>query len=107
MKTDLYTKVVLTVITVALTINVLKDFDVIPSAQASQPTPSVADIQRTNEVVDVRITGVSGFTTIPVEIKKVDNTIPVKIEEVSTFRTIMPVRIEEVNSSTTIPVKVK
>ena len=36
MKLDLYTKTVLTVIAVCLTINVLKDFDIMPKAYANE-----------------------------------------------------------------------
>lgn len=37
MKLDLYTKTVLTVIAVCLTINVLKDFEIVPKAYANEP----------------------------------------------------------------------
>ena len=37
MKFDLYTKSVLTVIAICLTINVLKDFDIMPKAYANEP----------------------------------------------------------------------
>lgn len=37
MKLDLYTKSILTIIAVCLTINVLKDFDIIPKAYANDP----------------------------------------------------------------------
>jgi hypothetical protein len=37
MKLDLYTKSILTVIAICLTINVLKDFDIIPKAYAKEP----------------------------------------------------------------------
>lgn len=37
MKLDLYTKSVLTVIAICLTINVIKDFDIMPKAYANEP----------------------------------------------------------------------
>ena len=37
MKLDLYTKSILTVIAICLTINVLKDFDIMPKAYANEP----------------------------------------------------------------------
>ena len=37
MKSDLYTKSILTVIAICLTINVLKDFDIMPKAYANEP----------------------------------------------------------------------
>ncbi len=37
MKLDLYSKSILTIIAVCLTINVLKDFDIMPKAYANEP----------------------------------------------------------------------
>ena len=37
MKLDLYTKSILTIIAMCLTINVLKDFDIMPKAYANEP----------------------------------------------------------------------
>ena len=37
MKLDLYTKSILTIIAICLTINVLKDFDIMPKAYANEP----------------------------------------------------------------------
>lgn len=61
MKTDLYTKVVLTVIAVVLTINLLRDVNIITPAQAINP-PSVHDVNAPNlrEVIDVNIVQIDG-----------------------------------------------
>ena len=37
MKLDLYTKSILTIIAICLTINVLKDFDIMPKAYGNEP----------------------------------------------------------------------
>ena len=37
MKLDLYSKSILTIIAICLTINVLKDFDIMPKAYANEP----------------------------------------------------------------------
>lgn len=61
MKTDLYTKVVLTVIAVVLTINLLRDINIITPAQAANVS-SVQEVQKTNykEVLDVNIVKIDG-----------------------------------------------
>ena len=65
MKTDMYTKVVLTVIALALTINLIKDFSLVPSAQASPaPIPEPAMVQQSG-VVDVNIVQVNGHKLSP------------------------------------------
>lgn len=88
MKTDLYTKVVLTVIAVCLVIIVFKNMNFISVANAN-PVSSPAQ----SEVMDVRIVGVDYFTKIPVEIKS-SGTIPVKIEEVAWGLHALPVEIK-------------
>ena len=62
MKTDLYTKTVLTVIAVVLSINLLSDFDIITKAYANDSTQSVVDV-RIREI-DPVILG-----TLPVDIR--------------------------------------
>ena len=52
MKTDFYTKTILTVIAVCLTIIVLKDFDFIPKAYANEPTnKTINELVKTNYAV--------------------------------------------------------
>ena len=72
MKTDLYTKTVLTVIAVVLSINLLSDFDIMPKAYANDSTQSVVDV-RIREI-DPIILG-----TLPVEIR---GTMPVNIKTI-------------------------
>lgn len=61
-----YTNIVLTIIAICLTINILKDFNLINVANASSTL---------NNVIDVNIKSVNGWNllnrNIPVEIKKV------------------------------------
>lgn len=60
MKTDLYTKIVLTVIALALTINLVKDFTFVTPAQAAvAPIPEPAAVQSSG-VVDVNIVQIDG-----------------------------------------------
>lgn len=92
MKTDFYTKAVLTVIAVCLTIIVLKQVDIIPNAFAETPennlntnknyglVPLNADgtidvnIKSNSSTMDVNITGVNGgyvqYGKLPVVIKE-------------------------------------
>lgn len=76
MKTDLYTKIVLTVIAVALTLNLVKDFDWITSAKAETAVtkPNIV-ASKTEGVIDVNIVSVDGSSVrwegLPVTIKGV------------------------------------
>jgi len=94
MKLDLYTKSILTVIAICLTINVLKDFDIMPKAYASErlknepnllpnknygliPVNADGTIDvniKTSSTMDVNIVEVDRFAfrfcTVPVEIEK-------------------------------------
>ncbi|QIK60491.1 hypothetical protein G7050_11895 [Dysgonomonas sp. HDW5A] len=62
MKTDLYTKTVLTVIAVCLTVNLLKEFEVIPTAKANTAATSPTPIPTSTQAapVDVNITHIGG-----------------------------------------------
>lgn len=57
-KTDLYTRIVLTVIAVALVGHLIKDIDLVSKAQASEPPTSPSVEKR--EVIDVNIVQVAG-----------------------------------------------
>ena len=64
-KTDLYTKVILTVIAVCLTVGLLKDFQIITPAHASAPVTSIAEetqkqTKSKKEVIDVNIVQMAG-----------------------------------------------
>jgi len=78
MKTDVYTKVVLTVIAIALCVIVFQNTNFITPAQAA-PAASGVNITAPapSETIDVRIVGFSSYNTLPV---KVENTVSVKQE---------------------------
>lgn len=83
MKTDSYTKTVLTIIAFCLTFNVISQLDLIPSAYAAEPISTnneaeTIDVRiigiRTSDVLDVNINEIGGGWVnyggpIPVEIK--------------------------------------
>jgi len=65
MKTDLYTKIVLTVIALALTINLIKDFTITTAVQASvaqipQHKPAAKDTVIIGGIVDVNLIQILG-----------------------------------------------
>ena len=102
MKTDLYTKTVLTVIAVALSINLLTDFDIITKAYANDSTQSVVDV-RIREIDPIML------GAMPVEFR---GTMPVNIEQVDgmTFRGALPINISALQGSIlgdALPVKVQ
>ncbi|MDU1904639.1 MAG: hypothetical protein E6772_07640 [Dysgonomonas sp.] len=87
-KTDLYTRIVLTIIAVCLTINLLKDFQIITTAQANNPTSIAAPdaSQSRNQIMDVNIVQIGGRSatsssvTLPVEIKSTGRNLPVEVK---------------------------
>ena len=97
MKTDLYTKILLTVIAVALTINVVKEFDWVSTSKADTKamipnnTAMMAD-----GVIDVNIVTIEGrpFSSLnfPVVIKGVNlpynHTMPVSLDYIGTKQSL-------------------
>lgn len=63
MKTDLYTKTILTVIAIALTVIVIKDFKFVESARASTTMPAEVDVNIKS--VDMN----AFFYTKPIKVK--------------------------------------
>ena len=100
MKTDLYTKSVLTVIAACLAIIALKEVDIIPTAQAATNFTNV----------HYGLVPLNSDGTIDVNIKSSSANVKVSIEDINTYDKL-PVNIEEVDSyafsNCTIPVKVK
>ncbi|MEM0517060.1 MULTISPECIES: hypothetical protein [Aequorivita] len=70
MKTDNYTKTVLTIIAICLTINVAKDFNVFPSAYANSKEKTVA--LPASNVMDVRLVDINTSDGLNVNLKKID-----------------------------------
>ena len=60
MKTDLYKKVLLTVISICFVLHILKQYEFIPSAQAAAPV-ATAPLTPSNNVVDVPIVDGVGY----------------------------------------------
>ena len=80
MKTDTYTKAVLTIIAICLTINVVKDIDWIPTATASEKMlPSevttkyqLVPVSEMN-TIDVRIVDINTYDELNVNIKSIES----------------------------------
>jgi hypothetical protein len=118
MKTDFYTKSILTVIAICLTINVVKDLDLIPSAYASEtlkPTASNTDYRLVpvNEfnTIDVRIVDINTYDELNVNLKSVDtyDELKVNIKSIETSDEL-DVNIDEIGGSFVSsggPIKVK
>lgn len=77
MKTDKYTKIVLTIIAICLTINVVKDFDILPTAYANEPEKNVENPP--TEVIDVRLVDINTYDELNVNLKSVDTYDEVKV----------------------------
>ena len=79
MKTDTYTKSILTIIAICLSINVVQQLDIIPSAYAAE-TDTTPDIETQYrlvpinefETMDVRIVDINTYDELNVNIKSVD-----------------------------------
>ncbi len=80
MKSDLYTKIILTVIAVCLTINVVKEIDLIPSVYASDNNLSsdttteykLVPVDNLN-TIDVRIVDINTYDELNVNVKSIDS----------------------------------
>ncbi|AFL81639.1 hypothetical protein Aeqsu_2179 [Aequorivita sublithincola DSM 14238] len=109
MKTDNYTKTILTIIAICLTINVVKDFDVFPSAYASEKV----ETKPINEVMDVRLVDINTSDELNVNLKSVDtyDEVKVNLKKIETSDKL-DVNLEEigggwVSNGGPIPVKVQ
>lgn len=85
MKTDKYTKTVLTVIAICLTINVVKEFDLVPAAYANEVKNPMAVpegykiVPIDNSVIDVRIVDVNTSKELNVNLKNVSTYNPINV----------------------------
>lgn len=117
MKTDRYTKVILTIIAVCLTLNIVKDLDIIPSAYAASTTIENPEVEyhlvpvTPNQVMDVRIVDINTSDELNVNIKSVDTYDEFKVNLKSIDTTDeLDVNIDEVGGSWVSsggPIKVK
>jgi hypothetical protein len=114
MKTDLYTKTLLTIIAVCLTINVVQQLDIIPSVHAADKTNAKGlDVSALTETIDVRIVDINTYDELNVNIKSVDtyDELKVNIKSIDTSDEL-DVNIDEVggtwvSTSNPIPVTIK
>ncbi len=111
MKTDNYTKTILTIIAICLTINVIKDFQIFPSAYASENENAVT--KPVTEVLDVRIVDINTYDELNVNLKGVDTYDEVKVNLKSIETTDeLDVNLDEigggwVSNGGPIPVKIQ
>ncbi|MGO3184043.1 MAG: hypothetical protein ACTIJ9_14550 [Aequorivita sp.] len=91
MKTDTYTKSILTIIAICLTINVVKDFNIIPSAYANESEktsdiPNGYKIVPENDVMDVRLVNINTTDKLNVNLKGVDtyDALKVNVDKIET-----------------------
>lgn len=87
MKTDTYTKAVLTVIALALTFNIVKELQIIPKAYANEAEKPnfVPDGYKlvpidAAQTMDVRIVGINTSQEMNVNLKRVDAYYPIKVD---------------------------
>lgn len=99
MKTDLYTKIVLTVIAVALVANFFKDNSSISSAYAQDKVPAPAPIER--QIIDVNLVQVNGIDLYERLVNLKDGTkagyIPVSLESVDANTSTFNVNIKDID----------
>lgn len=103
MKADAYTKVLLTIISFCLTFNVLKDLDIVQTAQAGAPKQHLSEMVE-NGIVKVNLVQVNGssvgYSTLPVEVKnrvdvgRIDGTVNVDVSKVSVGYYGIPVEVK-------------
>ena len=117
MKTDTYTKTILTIIAICLTFNVAKDLDIIPSAYAnnSEKISKIPDghkIVPVNQVMDVRLVNINTSDKLNVNIKGIDtyNELKVNVNKIET-KDLLNVNLHSlggswVSSGGPLPVKV-
>lgn len=120
MKTNTYTQFLLTIIAIALTLNVLKDFNIIPRAYANtkklspEATTEYKLVPVGNlETLDVRIVDINTYDALNVNLKNIDtyDKLKVNLSEIETTDEL-DVNIDEIGGSWLshggpIPVKVQ
>lgn len=103
MKSDLYTKAVLTVIAICLTINVFKDFDFIPKAYAEKTKPTIENISPNK---NYGLIPVNADGTINVNVKSSSSPMEVSIVDIDTYDNL-GVELEYTSSNVKVPVIIK
>lgn len=110
MKTDNYTKTILTIIAICLTINVMKDFQIVPAAYAAENEKPMTPV---SEVIDVRLVDINTYDELNVNLKGVDtyDEVKVNLKKIETTDEL-DVNLDEIGGSWVsnggpIPVKVQ
>ena len=107
MKTDTYTKAVLTIIAICLSINIVKEIDLVPSAYASKTKDGLETTTEYKlvpisefETLDVRIVDINTYDELNVNIKSIDSydELKVNIKSIETSDEL-DVNIDEVGGS--------
>lgn len=96
MKTDTYTKVILTIIAVCLSFNVVKDIELAPAAYATETSRA----SETTAPMDVRIVDIATYDELNVNLKSVDtyDEVKVNLKSIDTSDEL-DVNIDEVGGS--------
>jgi hypothetical protein len=105
MKSDLYTKSILTVIAICLTINVLKDFDIMPKAYAVENKSNLENKLNAMPNKNYGLIPVNADGTIDVNIKS-SETMDVSIRDIDTYDNL-GIEIEYVSGNVKVPVVIK
>lgn len=95
MKTDKYTKSVLTIIAVCLTILTLQSIDIIPKAYASEESPNLKTEPSTSIGNNYAIVPLNSDGSIDVNVKSISSEMDVNITGIST-KDELDVNIDEV-----------
>ncbi len=107
MKTDRYTKTILTIIAVCLTINLVKEFNIVPSVYASEnknTTEASTEYRlvplNENSTMDVRIVDINTYDELNVNLKSVDtyDEVKVNIKSIDTSDEL-DINIDEIGGS--------
>ncbi|MDC8003543.1 hypothetical protein POV27_05740 [Aureisphaera galaxeae] len=100
MKTDLYTKTLLTIIAACLTFNVAKDLELVPKAYAAENNVETNNLSAPVETIDVRIVDINTYDELNVNIKSVDtyDEMKVNIKSIDTSDEL-DVNIDEIGGS--------
>ncbi len=120
MKTDFYTKTILTVIAICLSINVITQFELIPSAYASESTNTTLITNDYKlvpinefETIDVRIVDINTYDELNVNVKGISTSDEIKVN-INSIETTdeLDINIDEIggawlNHGGPIPVKIK
>lgn len=118
MKTDLYTKTILTTIAICLTINLINEIEFIPSAYASETPINVKAATKYKLVpvdefntIDVRIVDINTYDELNVNLKSVDtyDELKVNINSIDTSDEL-DINIDEIGGGWVTnggPIKVK